>query len=137
MGKWSAFRAFSCSLKISGLTYTSNENIGFLNGTINYLGKLSYQAKNSNSVLLNTHFSSDARLLKGNLKGKLSLKKIDFTGDYEFVDQNVDNRLSEDLEAIDVSSAYNFFDKFNIVLVGIRYYYSTDGENIFWIWWFF
>ena len=111
--------------KINDLTYASNVRSGLDSRRLNYLGKISYTTKNDNLVSANSQFSSEGRLLKGNLKGRYSHKNFELEANYEILDQAMDKRLSAGLKTIDLSSSYNLSENF-IFRTGGRYDLTTD-----------
>ena len=78
------------------------------------MSKFSYRTKRANIVSADAIFSSEWQLLRGNLKGNYTYEKIDLVGNYEIIDQLNDSRLSQDLKTINLSSAYNSWDDFQV-----------------------
>ena len=105
--------------KIDDLTYTPNPNVGLESREINYLGKFYYQTKHANIFNVKALFSSKGRLLKGDLRGNYSHKKLNVGLNYETIDQAIDNRLSEDLRNINLISVYNLSDNFKLNAGGL------------------
>ena len=73
--------------KIDNLTYTPSPNLGLEAQDFNYLGKFYYHTKYANTFNANALFSSKGRLLKGDLKGNYSHKKLNVGLNYETIDQ--------------------------------------------------
>ena len=111
--------------KIDNLTYTPNPNLGLEARDINYLGRFYYQTKHANTFIANALFSSRGRLLKGDLRGNYSYKKLNVALNYETIDQNIDIRLSEDLRNMNLTSVYNLSDDFRLNAGG-RYDLTID-----------
>ena len=101
------------AVKITDITYNSVSSYGLTSGKVNYLGKFSYRSRNSNSISINTQFSSNGRLLKGDLKGNHSHKRFDLGVGYEIIDKSMDLRLPEDLETINLTPTYYLMEVFN------------------------
>ena len=81
---------------------------------LNYLGKLSYKSNNANTVFANALFSSKGKLLQGDLRGEYSHKKVDLGLNFETINQNIENRLSQDLRTVRANFAYNFSDDLHL-----------------------
>ena len=111
--------------KLDNLTYTPNPNLGLEARDINYLGRFYYHTKHANTFKANVLFSSRGRLLKGDFRGNYSYKKLNAGLNYETVDQRIDNRLSEDLRNMNLTSVYNLSDDFRLN-AGARYDLTVD-----------
>ncbi len=111
--------------KIGGLTYVPSLNYGITNKKFNFLGKFSYKTKNSSSLFADGMFSSEGKFLKGDLRGKYIHKKIELDGHYEILDKSIDNRISDDLKTLDLTSHFKFFENFKISK-GFRYDVAND-----------
>ena len=70
-------------------------------------------------------FSSTGQILRGDIIGQYAHKKIDFYTQYEFLEQVMDDRLSDSLRAINFASSYNFLNNF-IFSTGGRYDLASD-----------
>ena len=104
----------SFASKIDNLTYLPNSTLGLEARDLNYLGKFSYQTKNANILSSNVLLSSNGHLLRGDLRGNYSHKKLNLGLDYETIDQAIDARLSEDLRAMNLISEYSLWDDFQL-----------------------
>ena len=113
------------AVKIEGLTYTPTSNLGLIGQKINYLGKFSFQTRRKNSVSASALFASTGQILRGDILGQYTHKKIDFYTQYEFLEQVMDDRLSDRLSAINFASSYNFLDNF-LISTGGRYDLASD-----------
>ena len=100
--------------KIDNLTYLPNSTLGLEARDLNYLGKFSYQTKNANILSSNVLLSSNGHLLRGDLRGNYSHKKLNLGLDYETIDQAIDARLSEDLRAMNLISEYSLWEDFQL-----------------------
>ena len=111
--------------KIDNLTYSPSSNFGLVSQKLNYLSKIFYQNKKGNSFAVNSFFSSKGQLLRGDLRGKFTYKKIDIGVEYEALNHVMDSRLSEDLKTINLFSSYNFLENF-LVRANGRYDLTSD-----------
>ena len=111
--------------KIGNMTYTPSASLGLESSDLNYLGKLSYRTEYGNIFSVNSHFSSKGHLLKGDIRGKYAYKKLNLGLDYETVNQGIDNRLSEDLRNVNLTTVYNLLDNFRLNARG-RYDLNID-----------
>lgn len=96
--------------KIGGLTYDPNSNLGLVNKKLNYIGKFSYYGTNLPSFTSNVLLASRGSVLQGEIKGKYNYKNIKLHGKYEYIDQTIDNRLTENLKTFDFKTSYKFID---------------------------
>ena len=104
--------------KIGGLTHDQTENSDLFNEKFNYLGRFSYKTKSSNHLYVDTLFSSRGQILKGDVSGKYTYKKIDFNGNYEFIDYSLDKRFPNNLKTMNFGSSYKFYDNLDISAAG-------------------
>ena len=80
--------------KIEGLTYTPTSNLGLIGQKINYLGKLSFQT-NVKTVYPPAHFFIYGLILR---RYSRPYTHGGFYTQYEFLEQVMDDRLSDSLE---------------------------------------
>jgi len=111
--------------KIDNLTYTPSSSLGMEARDLNYLGKLFYRTKYTNTFSANALFSSKGHVLQSDVRGNYSHKKLNIGLNYETTDRAVDNRLSEDLRTMNLTSLYNLSDNFQ-VKTGGRYDLSNS-----------
>ena len=111
--------------KLGGLTYAPTLNYGFTNEKLNYLGSFSFMAPNRNNISAQSFLSENGHLLYGDLKGKSVYKKLDLSASYEFIDEEMDSRLSEDLKTLGFTSSYQHNEAFEFDLGG-RYDFAVE-----------
>ena len=111
--------------KINGLTYSPASSFGLAGRKLNYLAKFFFEIEEDSFVSSDVLLSSEGRLLRGDIRGKYTHEQINFGARYEVLDQIMDDRLSDDLRIINISSSYNFFDSF-LLNVGGRYDLNGD-----------
>ena len=111
--------------KIDNMTYTTSSTLGFESRGLSYLGKFSYRTAYANTLSANALFSSKGHLLKGDLKGNYSHKKLNVGLNYETIDQDTDNRLSENLRTMNIKSLYSLSENFQL-RAGGRYDLSNS-----------
>ena len=93
--------------KIEDLTYNPSTIMGLESRRFNYLGKFSYQTKHANKFTANALFASSGHLLQGDVRGNYAHKKLNLGINYQTIDEGADERLSEDLRTMNLSSLYN------------------------------
>ena len=106
--------------KVGHLTYTSETSYGIPNDKFNYLGRFSYFNPINKAISGNILFSSDGKLLNGDLRGEYFHKKFKVKGKYEFISRQTDTRLLQDSETVNYTSTYEFLDSL-IFKTGGRY----------------
>ena len=125
---WDAGHQMGLSLaaaKLGGLTYAPPLNYGFTNEKLNYLGSFSFMAPNRNNISAQSFLSENGHLLYGDLKGKSVYKKLDLSANYEFIDEEMDSRLNEDLKSLGFTSSYQHNEAFEFDLGG-RYDFAVE-----------
>ena len=100
------------SSKIDNLTYMPTSSFGITDRKLNYLGRFLFQTKNENSISGDSLFSSTGQILKGELRGNYTHKKIGLEAKYEVLGQEIDTRLPEDLKTLNLSSSFEFLEGF-------------------------
>ena len=105
---------------------TTNQNIGLQPKTTNYIGGFNYRSLNALRINGDTLLDNRGQILNANLSSKFEVKDLYLGSRYEFIDAQIDERINENLENIDLSASYTGFENFS-VSVNRRFDLSEDA----------
>ena len=93
---------------------TSDQNIWLQPKTTNYIGGFNYRSLNALHVNGDTMLNTEGQILNANLSSKLEVKDLNLGSRYEFIDAQIDERINENLENINLSASYTGFENFSV-----------------------
>ena len=106
-------------------TNNQDQNIQLQPKTTYYISGFNYQSLDALRINGDTMLDNDGQILNANLSSKLKVKDLNLESRYEFIDAQTDERINENLEAINLSTSYTGFKNFNVSAIR-RYDLSED-----------
>ena len=126
---WSNQRSLDFSFGSSWIqdnTYNENKSTVLNPKKTNHLASFQYQGSDTLSVSGRSLFDKKGNFFHNQLDSRLSFQDIQLDGTYEFVDALYDERLTNDIEYMGITSSYTGFENFNLKASG-RYDFSENS----------